>query len=109
MAVPEVLNATVTSAVVATDKVAVNVRDEPAFSAIDVALVARVTVGADSFSEIVILCCCVPFSVTPDLPETPLISIVAVSSSSYTLSSVGSKVAVPVVAPALIVISEIVP
>ena len=61
---------------------AVKVNDEPAFSAIDVSLVASVTIGADSFSEIVTLTCCVLFSVTPDLPETLLISIVAVSSPS---------------------------
>ena len=47
---PEVDRATVTSAVVATDRVAVSVKDVPAFSAILVALVARVTVGADSLS-----------------------------------------------------------
>ena len=76
------LKATVTSAVVATDRVAVKDNDEPAFSAIDVSLVASVTVGADSFSEIVTLTCCVLFSVTPDFPETLLISIVAVSSPS---------------------------
>ena len=46
---------TVTSAVVATDKVAVNVSEEPAFSAILVADVARVTVGALSLSVIVIV------------------------------------------------------
>ena len=49
------LKATVTSAVVATDNVAVKVNDVPAFSAMDVALVARVTVGADSLSVIVIV------------------------------------------------------
>ena len=76
------LKATVTSAVVATDNVAVNVNEVPAFSAMVVALVASVTVGADSFSAIVTLTCCVPFSVTPDFPETLPISIVAVSSPS---------------------------
>ena len=40
---------------VATDKVAVNVSEEPAFSAILVADVARVTVGALSLSVIVIV------------------------------------------------------
>ena len=82
VAVPEVSKATVIAASVAPDKVAVSVNDVPAFSAIDVALVANVTVGADSFSEIVTLTCCVLFSVTPDFPETLLISIVAVSSPS---------------------------
>ena len=62
----------------ATDKVAVSVRELPAFSAIDVALVARVTVGADSFSEIVILTSCVPLSVALP-PETPETDIPAVS------------------------------
>ena len=49
------LKDTVTSAVVAADKVAVKVNEEPAFSAIDVALVANVTVGAFSLSVIVIV------------------------------------------------------
>ena len=71
-----------TSAVVATDNVAVSVNEEPAFSAIVLSLVASVTVGADSFSAIVTLTCCVPFSVTPDFPETLPISMVAVSSPS---------------------------
>jgi hypothetical protein len=42
-------------AVVATDKVAVSVKDDPAFSAILVAEVDRVTLGALSFSLIVIV------------------------------------------------------
>ena len=42
-------------AVVATDNVAVNVKDDPAFSVIEVADVARVTVGALSLSVIVIV------------------------------------------------------
>jgi hypothetical protein len=46
---------TVTFSSAAPDKVAVRVKDEPAFSAIDVALVAKVTVGALSFSVIVIV------------------------------------------------------
>ena len=71
VAVPAVPIVTVTSAVVAVDKVAVNVKEEPAFSAIDVALVASVTVGALSFSEIVIVTVCVPLSVALP-PETPL-------------------------------------
>ena len=50
------LSATVTSALVALLKVAVNVKDDPAFSEIEVADVARVTVGAASPSaEIVIV------------------------------------------------------
>ena len=80
----------------------------PEFSAIEVALTARVTVGALSFSEIVILTACVPLSVALP-PETPLIEIVAVSSSSYTLSSVGLKLIVSVVLPALITMSSILP
>ena len=38
--------------------VAVNIMEEPAFSAIDVALVVSVTVGADSFSVMVIVTAC---------------------------------------------------
>ena len=49
------LSATVTSSVVALDKVAVNVKDEPAFSAIVVAEVAKVTTGVLSFSVIVMV------------------------------------------------------
>ena len=90
--------------------VAVKVSDEPAFSAILVALTASVTVGADSFSVIVIVTACVPFSAA-SAPDTPSIEIIAVSlvDVSYMLSSVGVKVVVPVVAPALIVMSETVP
>ena len=90
---------------------AVKVNDDPAFSAIDVALVVSVTVGADSFSVIVTVTACgVPFSAA-DPPLTLSIEIIAVSlvDVSYILSSVGVKVVVPVVAPALIVISETVP
>ena len=80
VAVPDVLSATVTFSCVAPDNVAVNVSDDPAFSAIDVALVESVNVGADSFSVIVIVTVCgVPCSATPDFPETPLIAMVAVS------------------------------
>ena len=42
--------ATVTSSVVATDKVAVNVKEEPASSAIEVFEVAKVTIGVASAS-----------------------------------------------------------
>ena len=72
----------------------------------DVALTVKVTVGADSFSVIVTETDCEPLSLAPP-PETPSIVTVTVSSSSYILSSVGSRDAVPVVLPALIVISEI--
>ena len=78
VAVPEVDSATVTSAVVATDNVAVKVKDEPAFSAIDVALVVSVTVGALSFSVIVMVTACVPLSLAPP-PETLDTEIPAVS------------------------------
>ena len=53
--VPLVLIPTVTSAVVATDNVAVKVNEEPAFSAIELAEEVKVTVGALSFSVIVIV------------------------------------------------------
>ena len=60
--VPLVLIPTVTSAVVATDNVAVKVNEDPAFSAIEVADVARVTVGALSFSVMVMVRDCVATS-----------------------------------------------
>ena len=62
----------------ATDKVAVKVNEDPAFSAILVADVARVTVGALSFSVIVIVTDCVPSSVA-DPPETVDIATIPVS------------------------------
>ena len=71
------LNATVTVSSTAPDNVAVKVKDDPAFSAIDVALTANVTVGADSFSVIVMVTACVPLSLAS--PVTLLIAIVAVS------------------------------
>ena len=105
---PAVPIVTVTSSSAAPDKVAVKVKDEPAFSAIDVALTANVTVGALSFSVIVIVTVCVPLSEASP-PDTPLIAIVAVSLPSYGLSSVGVNYTVPVVVPALIVISSMLP
>ena len=102
---PDVPRLTVTLAVVALDNVAVNVREPPEFSEVVVALVDKVTVGADSFSVIVIVSCWVPFSVAPP-PDTLDISSIAVSSPSYIASSVGVKVVVPVELPALIVMSD---
>ena len=63
------LRATVTSSVVAFDKVAVKVIEEPAFSAILVADVDNVTTGVLSFSTIVIVTDCEPLSVA-SAPET---------------------------------------
>ena len=70
-------------------------------------LAARVTDGALSFSSIVIVTDWEPLSVAPP-PETVSIAIMAVSSVdvSYRLSSVGVNVVVPVVEPALMVISD---
>ena len=87
--------------------VAVNVSEEPAFSAIEDADVVRVTVGALSFSVIVIVTDCVPSSAA-SAPDTPDIATTPVSFPSYVESSVGVNVAVPVVDPAEIVMSEIV-
>ena len=53
-------------------------RDDPAFSAIDVALTLSVTVGALSLSVIVMVTFWSPLSVAPP-PETPLIERIAVS------------------------------
>ena len=72
---------TVTVSSTATDNVAVNVKDEPAFSAIDVALTLKLTVGADSLSEIDMVTDCDPLSLAPP-PDTLLTDTVAVSSSS---------------------------
>ena len=98
---------TITSSSATCEIVAVKVRDDPAFSAILVADVARVT-GALSFSVIVMVTDCVPSSAA-SAPETPSIATIPVSFPSQTLSSVGVNDAVPVVAPAEMVISEIVP
>ena len=78
MAVPDVSKATVISESVVPLNVAVNVKDDPAFSAIEVALTANVTVGADSLSVIVIVTDCEPLS-TASQPETLDIEITAVS------------------------------
>ena len=51
--VPDVPILTVTASSAFPDKVAVKVKEDPAFSAMDDALVASVTVGAFSFSVIV--------------------------------------------------------
>ena len=53
--VPDVSILTVTASSTFPDNVAVSVSDEPAFSAIDEALDVKVTVGALSFSVIVIV------------------------------------------------------
>ena len=82
---------TVTLAVVATDKVAVKVNDDPAFSSIELADDVRVTVGALSFSVIVIVTTCGVLLSLADPPETVSIATIPVSLPSYTLSSVGVK------------------
>ena len=106
--VPLVLKVTVTSSDVALDKVAVKVKDVPAFSVIEVADVDSVTTGVLSFSAIVIVTDCDPLS-EASAPETDEIEIIAVSLPSYTLSSVGSNATVPVVCPAETVILVKVP
>ena len=68
--VPLVDIPTVTSAVVATERVAVSVKEDPAFSAIELADDVRVTVGALSFSEILIVTSCGLLLSYPDPPET---------------------------------------
>ena len=65
----------------ATDKVAVKVNEEPAFSAIELAEEVKVTVGALSFSVIVIVTDCVPSSVA-EPPDTEDIATTPVSSPS---------------------------
>ena len=55
VAVPLVVKATVTAESVTPEIVAVNVITEAEFSSIEAALLVNVTVGADSFSVIVIM------------------------------------------------------
>ena len=62
----------------ALDKVAVRVKTEPEFSSMLVALVVSVTVGALSFSLIVMVTDWVPLSVA-EPPETPEIETIPVS------------------------------
>ena len=102
--VPEVDKLTVTSSDVVPDKVAVRVSEDPEFSAIELAEDVRVTIGP--LLVIVIVTACVPFSVA-DPPDTVSIATIAVSFPSSMLSSVGVKDTVPVVAPAEIVILDI--
>ena len=61
--------------------------------------------GPGSSSEIVMVTCCVPLS-DAEPPETELTSMMAVSSPSNVLSSMGVKLVVPVVSPAEIVMSD---
>ena len=75
---PEVDRATVTSSSLVLERVAVIVREVPAFSAIEVALTVKVTLPALSLSVIVIVTDCDPLSVALP-PDTLLIAIVAVS------------------------------
>ena len=69
---------TVTSAVVADDKVAVNTIALPEFSTIDEEAALKVTVGALSSSVIVIDALCVPLSVA-EPPDTAVIATAAAS------------------------------
>ena len=74
---PVPVNVTVTSSLVAPESVAVKVKSEP-FSATELALVLKVTVGAVSLSVIVIVSDCVPLSVASP-PDTPVMAMIAVS------------------------------
>ena len=71
------LKVTVTSSVVALDKVAVKVKDDPAFSAIEVADVDNVTTGVLSFSTIVMVTDWDPLSVAsaPDIVDIEIIAV----------------------------------
>ena len=104
VAVPETEKPTVTVFADMWGIVAVSVIEPELFSAIELALAASVTVGMLSLSVIVRVTCCVPLSVA--LPTTELISMTTVSSPSWTVSSVGVNVVVPVVEPAETVILE---
>ena len=78
---PLVAKVIVTVSYVASDSVAVRVIEVPAFSAIEDALVDKATVGADSFSVMVIVSDWVPLSVA-SAPETLSMDMMAVSSPS---------------------------
>ena len=86
MPVPVAASVTVTSALVAVESVAVRVRLDPAFSAIDEAEDESVTVGADSFSVIVTVVDCVPLSVA-EPPDTLSIATLAFEISALHLSA----------------------
>ena len=70
------------------ERVAVIVKDDPAFSAMDEALIDSVTAAALSSSVIVIVAVCVPLSVA-EPPDTPVMAITADSFPSDVLSLVG--------------------
>ena len=99
----------VTVSCVGLESVAVKVKSEPP-SATVLALVARVTVGVGSLSGLIaIVSACEPDSVA--LPPVTLVTAMTAVSAvavSYIVSLVGVKDAVPVRAPAAIVISGIV-
>ena len=76
----------------------------PALSS-DVVTSLMLSEGPGSSSEIVMVICCVPLSVA-EPPETVFTSMIAVSSPSNVLSSMGVKLVVPVVSPAEIVMSD---
>ena len=78
MLVPAVPMVTVISSSATWEIVAVNVKDDPAFSAIEDADVESVTVGALSFSLIVIVTDWFPSSVA-EPPETVSIATIPVS------------------------------
>ena len=76
--VPLVEKVTVISSSAAIELVAVSVKDDPAFSAIEVADVANVIVGELSFSVIVMVTDCAPLSAA-SAPDTPSIATIPVS------------------------------
>ena len=104
---PEVVSGTDTACVAALDNVAVIVIAEPFSIKVD-ALAERLTLGALSLSTIVIAVLVPEPALDADPPLTVPILIVAVSLllPSYVASSVTVKADVPVVFPAVIVISD---
>ena len=102
--VPLPVNVTVTLSLDTTDKVAVSVRLDP-FSATEEALVPSVTVGVLSSSTMLIVTE-LGDPLLAEAPDKELIEITADLLPPEALSLVGLNTAVPVVFPALIVISE---
>ena len=99
---PDVSRGTVIAAVVATDNVAVRVKELP--SATLEADEVKVTVGALSPSVIVIDAVFAEPKVTPPPLTLPIVIVASSFAPSYKLSAVGLNAAVAVVVPAGIVI-----
>ena len=105
VAVPAVPSVTTISSVAIIDAVAVSVSEEPLFSAIEEAEDVKVMFGTSSSTKFKVRLAVEP--AVASAPDSVPNDTIKVSAPSETLSSVGVIAAVPVVAPAEIVISLI--